>query len=335
MPAFRSIFSSISTGRERVVGSTVYADNRPVGLIRPSTLEGRGADGRSYIHGPEGIAVVLNPHSPTEIFEALVASGSILFGGAEDIATVLEQLADPSSSRTTAYFSCVAPSCEMLLVALSAIRRSRVFVLGCGGIGSLVAVQLAGAGIGQLTLADGDRVELSNLNRQFFLSRVDVGQLKVEVLRTALLKRFSLRCDIIAHQVDESNINAVVADHNAAVLTADEPIGLSVDGLEARAAKTNIPWVGAGYTHHHAVVRLAVPTQTTDVFSVQESRMVNNPGLESDPIWYRLPHFIGPSFGPMNVEIAGKVAFLLLHVLGFPTLYHDGGRLFQWCPWMV
>lgn len=319
--SFGSIFSSISSGRERVVGSTVYADDRPIGLIRPSTLEGVGADGQRYVHGPEGVAFIPDPYSSDDVFGALVASGALLFGGPGDISAVLDQLENPSSSRTAAYFSCVAPNCEMLLMALSAIRCSRVLILGCGGIGSLVALTLAGAGVGHLTLVDGDRVDLSNLNRQFFLTRVDVGQLKVEVLRTALLERFDLHCNIIAHQVDELSINTIVADHEAAVLTADEPIGLSTRGLEMRAAETKIPWIGAGYTHHHAVVRLAMPRQSIDV------------STDSDPVWHRSPHFIGPSFGPMNVEIAGKVASLLLHVLAFPALHHDSNRLFQWCPW--
>lgn len=321
---FGSVFSSISSGRERVVGSTVYADGRPIGLIRPSTLEGVGADGQRYVHGPEGVAVIPKLHASDDVFEALVASGAILFGGPDDIGAVLDQLSDPSSSRTAAYFSCVASNCKALLIALSTIRRSRVLVLGCGGIGSLVAAQLAGAGIGQLTLVDGDRADLSNLNRQLFLTRGDVGKLKVEVLRAALLERFDLSCSVIAHQVDELSINATVAAHDAAVLTADEPVGLSTRGLEARAAETRIPWIGAGYIHHHAVVRLAMPTQSEDAPS--DSNF-------GDPVWHRPPHFIGPSFGPMNVEIAAKVAFLLLHALGFPALCQDGNRQFAWCPW--
>lgn len=54
-------------------------------------------------------------------------------------------------------------------------------IAGCGGLGSNVAVALVRAGIGRLILADVDRVEPSNLNRQhFFLS--DIGKYKTDAL---------------------------------------------------------------------------------------------------------------------------------------------------------
>ncbi len=62
-----------------------------------------------------------------------------------------------------------------------ALQNAAVGLAGCGGLGSNVAVALARAGIGKLILADYDRVELSNLNRQhYFLS--DVGKYKTEAL---------------------------------------------------------------------------------------------------------------------------------------------------------
>ncbi|MFC1746215.1 sulfur carrier protein ThiS adenylyltransferase ThiF [Candidatus Riflebacteria bacterium] len=68
-----------------------------------------------------------------------------------------------------------------------ALRDSCVAIAGCGGLGSNAAVALVRAGIGRLILADFDRVEESNLNRQyFFLS--DVGKLKVEVMKERLLE---------------------------------------------------------------------------------------------------------------------------------------------------
>ncbi len=54
-------------------------------------------------------------------------------------------------------------------------------IAGCGGLGSNVAVMLARAGIGKLILADYDRVEISNLNRQHFFLQ-DIGKIKVEAL---------------------------------------------------------------------------------------------------------------------------------------------------------
>jgi sulfur carrier protein ThiS adenylyltransferase len=69
---------------------------------------------------------------------------------------------------------------------LGVLRRSSVGIAGAGGLGSNVAVALARAGVGRLVIADFDRVEPSNLNRQqYFVDQV--GERKVEALRENLL----------------------------------------------------------------------------------------------------------------------------------------------------
>lgn len=61
------------------------------------------------------------------------------------------------------------------------VKRARVGIAGCGGLGSAVAVALARTGVGTLVLADFDVVEPSNLNRQqFFVDQL--GMPKVEAL---------------------------------------------------------------------------------------------------------------------------------------------------------
>jgi len=57
-----------------------------------------------------------------------------------------------------------------------------VGIAGCGGLGSNCAVALARVGIGKLVIADFDRVELSNLNRQYYFSD-QVGKPKVAALK--------------------------------------------------------------------------------------------------------------------------------------------------------
>ena len=69
---------------------------------------------------------------------------------------------------------------------LAVLRQSSVGIAGAGGLGSNVAVALARAGIGRLVIADFDRIEPSNLNRQqYFIDQV--GERKVEALRENLL----------------------------------------------------------------------------------------------------------------------------------------------------
>jgi len=66
------------------------------------------------------------------------------------------------------------------------IRGTRVLIVGVGGLGSPAALYLVSAGIGHVVLADGDRVDLSNLQRQILHRQTSVGRLKVESGRETL-----------------------------------------------------------------------------------------------------------------------------------------------------
>jgi adenylyltransferase/sulfurtransferase len=58
------------------------------------------------------------------------------------------------------------------------ILKSRVLVIGTGGLGSPAALYLASAGVGTLTLADGDTVDATNLQRQILHTEARIGQAK-------------------------------------------------------------------------------------------------------------------------------------------------------------
>lgn len=55
------------------------------------------------------------------------------------------------------------------------LAAAHVLIVGCGGLGGPAAAYLAGAGVGQLTLVDGDEVAVSNLHRQVFFRTQDAG----------------------------------------------------------------------------------------------------------------------------------------------------------------
>lgn len=67
-----------------------------------------------------------------------------------------------------------------------ALKQKTVLIIGLGGLGCPAATYLAGAGVGQLWLCDGDKVELSNLPRQPLYKPADVGVLKATAAKTAL-----------------------------------------------------------------------------------------------------------------------------------------------------
>lgn len=66
------------------------------------------------------------------------------------------------------------------------LRAAHALVVGAGGLGCPASLYLAASGIGRLTIADGDKVDLTNLQRQILYRSQDVGAVKVAAAKTAL-----------------------------------------------------------------------------------------------------------------------------------------------------
>ncbi len=67
------------------------------------------------------------------------------------------------------------------------LQNAKVLVVGLGGVGSFAAEFLARAGIGKMTIADGDVVDITNINRQLPALHSTVGQHKVELVGDRLM----------------------------------------------------------------------------------------------------------------------------------------------------
>ena len=80
------------------------------------------------------------------------------------------------------------------------LQQSGALIVGLGGLGSPVALYLAAAGVGSLHLADFDRVDLSNLQRQIIHDESSLGQLKVQSAARRLLK-INPQLDLQLHSV--------------------------------------------------------------------------------------------------------------------------------------
>lgn len=80
------------------------------------------------------------------------------------------------------------------------LLQSHALIIGLGGLGSPVAMYLAAAGVGTLTLADFDEVDLSNLQRQIVHGQTDIGSPKVSSASKTLQ---SLNPDIEIHTINQ------------------------------------------------------------------------------------------------------------------------------------
>lgn len=91
------------------------------------------------------------------------------------------------------------------------IRDGHVVIVGCGALGIPVALYLAGAGVGKLTLIDGDNVDITNLHRQPLYTEDHLGLPKVEVLKNHL-ERFNSSIEIEAYStyLTAENIDMII-----------------------------------------------------------------------------------------------------------------------------
>ena len=71
---------------------------------------------------------------------------------------------------------------------MQVLAKTRVIILGVGGVGSWCAEGLVRSGITHLTIVDSDRVCITNVNRQLMATTKTVGQVKVDALKNHLLE---------------------------------------------------------------------------------------------------------------------------------------------------
>lgn len=94
----------------------------------------------------------------------------------------------------------------------SILKNAHVGIAGLGGLGSNTALALARNGVGMLTIADFDVVELSNINRQAYTLK-HLGMKKTAAL-TELISEINPFCEVSAHSVKitQDNITDIFAD---------------------------------------------------------------------------------------------------------------------------
>ena len=95
------------------------------------------------------------------------------------------------------------------------IIKSRVLIIGMGGLGCPAADYLIRAGVGSLGIVDSDKVNLSNIHRQSLYNSNDLKKLKVDVAQKKL-KKINSKTKVIAYKtkIDEYNIKQILKGYN-------------------------------------------------------------------------------------------------------------------------
>ncbi len=122
------------------------------------------------------------------------------------------------------------------------LAAARVALVGVGGLGAPIALYLAAAGVGHLTLIDDDRVERSNLQRQVIHCEARLGELKVDSARAALAALNPLvAVRALPQRLTRDNAALLLAEHDLLIDGADNfPTRYLLD---ASCRTLRLPWI--------------------------------------------------------------------------------------------
>ncbi len=139
------------------------------------------------------------------------------------------------------------------------LKESRVLVVGAGGLGSPVSLYLAAAGVGEIGLAEFDRVDRSNLQRQILYGTSDIGSPKL-VAAVRRLHDLNPGVRVAAHDgpLDSGNVGRIVPGYD-----------LVVDGTDNFATR---------YLVNDACVRSGIPNVHGSVYRFEGQASVFVPG---------------------------------------------------------
>jgi tRNA A37 threonylcarbamoyladenosine dehydratase len=152
---------------------------------------------------------------------------------------------------------------EMLLgaEALKKLKKSHVLVAGLGGVGSWAAEMICRAGVGAMTIIDGDKITTANINRQLPALTSTTGRMKAEVVRERLLDiNPSLKIRVIPEFIrDQRMIDILEEDEYDYVVDAIDTLSPKVF-LIYHSLRLNfriVSSMGAGGRYDPSAIRVA------------------------------------------------------------------------------
>jgi bacteriocin biosynthesis cyclodehydratase domain-containing protein len=216
-----------------------------------------------------------------------------------------------------------APAAELQ----ARLRAARVVIVGCGGLGSWAAFNIATLGVGELVLVDPDRVDVSNLNRQILFGVGDIGQSKAITARRRLQAfdpglAVTAVTDAVAGPGD---VEALARGADLVVACADTPVYEIARWIDDGCAAAGVPHISAGQMP--PVVRVGPfvqPGETACVRCLERSWHAGNPlAAELERMRIAAPRpaaTLGPACGLIG-SIIGCEALQWLTGLGRPATW--------------
>lgn len=193
------------------------------------------------------------------------------------------------------------------------LKSSHIFIAGAGGLGSPIAIYLAIAGVGEITIVDMDTVDQSNLNRQILHTDRDIGKKKTV---SAIAKLQEYNPDIIVNAIDTT----ITADNIHRLAGRADGIVDAMDNYPVRyllnrvALEKNIPFFHGAIRGFYGQATTIIPEKTPCLACI----FPRAPPKEVFPVVGVTPGVIGTIQATEVVKYLTKQGELL------------AGRLFIW-----
>ena len=278
--------------------------------------------------------------SERELLHALDGTSSLAaleerFGAAV-VADVLEQLNDwrmvddaadedgiaaqvkERLDRQLRYFSDITSGMPSASECQARLGEARVAVLGAGGLGGRIALDLAAMGVGEIRLTDGDRIELSNLNRQIQYTEADIGELKAEVMADRLRSfnsdiRVDAACDRLESQEEVAEF---VKGATFVIGSADWPPYVIEHWCNAACFELGIPYIAMNQLPPFVRIGPIFVPGKTGCFECEMTRYRREHPLMDDAIEQRRhADPVAATLSPTTGAISSLISMEVLHFL--------------------
>lgn len=261
----------------------------------------------------------LDARERADLDQFLFASGTLIQCGVVD--------KDERFSRHRLFYNLAGSDPDK---CQSNLMSSKVLILGCGGIGTMVSTLLVAAGVRTLTLLDGDAVEESNLTRQVVFNEVDIGEPKTQVLARKLIN-LDKEVTLTIHDcfISDSNARSLISGHDVVVLSADYPFGIARI-INRAAIVESVPFINAGYIGDVATVGpFVIPGRSACLECSASTSGVIFGGSSLDYLIREIhADHQAASFGPVNA-IASSMAVndVIRHLTGMGRPLSENKRI--------
>jgi len=162
------------------------------------------------------------------------------------------------------------------------LASAKVLLVGVGGLGSPIALYLAGAGVGQIGLVDADVVSENNLQRQILYKESEIGQLKVDCAKKRLLELNSnMEVNCYPCRFDKENGEKIAAQYDLIIDGCDNFSTRYL--MDDVSFKLNMPYIYGSIGEFHGQVSVfnwKNGCRYRDLYPEEDTAFINEPTVK-------------------------------------------------------